>query len=319
MLRATSHHAAVRLANGNVLIVGGYNGNGAPDETTLLYRPASDLWVFAGDIGGPRASATATLLGDGRVLATGGRGVSGGSGVLWRLAELWTPTTTLRSDGAVVFAARAPGSPGAATTTIVNTGDSPLLVSNVRLGGSFPGLYAITSNGCSGVAVAPGAGCTVGLSFTPDIVGERTATLTFDANTAVRSYAVALYGTGATPAVQRTALQKINVTLLYKFTRSTRTATTLTRLVVTNVPAGATVKVTCKRSCLRKTKLKRDKKGNVNLAKAVPRRLKAGSVVTVTVSKAGMITQIKTMTIRKRKEPRVTTKCQPPGAKARAC
>jgi N-acetylneuraminic acid mutarotase len=320
MPRASSYHGAARVTNGNVLLAGGYNQSSDPDPNALLYLPASNSWVSGGNMSGARASTTATLLQNGRVLVTGGWGRVNGRGVLWTLSELWTPTTVLRPDGAIVFGDRMPGTPVPATTTVTNTGDSPLLVSNVALRGAFPGLYAITSDGCSGVAVPPGAACTITMRFTPDSVAERNATLVFDANTVVGSYAVALYGKGIAPVAQQPAAPpKIVFSLVYKYKGATKKATTLTQLTAKGLPAGTTLKIACKKKCLRKTKLKRNKKGDINLLKAVPKRLKAGSVITVTVSKPGAVSMIKTLTIRKRKAPRLTTRCQAPGAKAAAC
>ena len=76
-------HTASLLADGRVLIVGGGPGsqialpNGqAPTASALLYDPAQDRWTPTGDLHAARAGHQAAVLGDNRVLITGG-----GSGV----------------------------------------------------------------------------------------------------------------------------------------------------------------------------------------------------------------------------------------------
>lgn len=67
-----SAHTATRLANGQVLVVGGYGAGDLPSATALTYDPATDRWT---SVAAPsaRAEQTATLLLDGSVLVAGGR------------------------------------------------------------------------------------------------------------------------------------------------------------------------------------------------------------------------------------------------------
>jgi hypothetical protein len=127
------------------------------------------------------------------------------------------------------------------------------------------------------------------------------------------------------PAVQAltpTALQgaktggasapQIRVSVVFTFKGGTRSHTTLTSLTVKGVPAGSTVSA--------KGFKKTDAKGDVSLKKLLKKPFKAGSTITITVSKPGMGTAIKTVKILPRKTPTVSTKCQAPGAaKAVAC
>jgi hypothetical protein len=60
------------LADGRVLLAGGFYRNGKPSPAAQLYDPATDSWTRLPDMPDPRLSQTATLLPDGRVLVAGG-------------------------------------------------------------------------------------------------------------------------------------------------------------------------------------------------------------------------------------------------------
>jgi hypothetical protein len=79
-------HAAVRLADGRVLVAGG----GRYTATAELYDPATNRWAPTGSMNVDRITFTATLLRDGRVLVVG-RLSADGSGVQAR-AELYDPS-----------------------------------------------------------------------------------------------------------------------------------------------------------------------------------------------------------------------------------
>ena len=64
--------AAVRLADGTVLITGGQLPGGSGSAGSDLYLPATGTFASAGGMTMGRHSHTATLLRDGRVLIAGG-------------------------------------------------------------------------------------------------------------------------------------------------------------------------------------------------------------------------------------------------------
>ena len=116
------------------------------------------------------------------------------------------------------------------------------------------------------------------------------------------------------------APEQVVVTLAFFSTASKKT-TKFTTLQVKNVPFGATVKVTCKgKGCPSGLKGKGFTKtnafGTVTLAKFIKKPLKAGDVITVSVSKPDAINAVKILTVRASKKPLITTKCLPPGAKS---
>jgi hypothetical protein len=90
--RAT--HTATLLKTGRVLIAGGSEGESSHGElaTAELYDPVSNIFTPTGSMNVARGGHEATLLGDGRVLITGGVGISGDDPAL-ESAELYDPAT----------------------------------------------------------------------------------------------------------------------------------------------------------------------------------------------------------------------------------
>ena len=64
--------AAVRLADGRILITGGRHDSGITIASADIYNPSTNAWVPTGAMRRSRVAHTLTLLADGRVLATGG-------------------------------------------------------------------------------------------------------------------------------------------------------------------------------------------------------------------------------------------------------
>jgi WD40 repeat protein len=87
MATARGYHAAVLLASGQVLVVGGAM-DGAQSTTAELYDPATGAWMATGSLHSPRRRLALSVLPDGRVLATGGYDAS--TGIL-ATAELYDP------------------------------------------------------------------------------------------------------------------------------------------------------------------------------------------------------------------------------------
>src|SRR5436190_1071389 len=68
---ARASHSATLLPNGQLLVVGGYDGSGAL-ASAELYDPATGLWSATASMATPRSGPTATLLPNGQVLVAGG-------------------------------------------------------------------------------------------------------------------------------------------------------------------------------------------------------------------------------------------------------
>lgn len=84
-------HAALRLADGRVLIFGGLNLSGVALATVEVFDPATGVFTSHGRLTVARIGATVTLLSDGRVLVVGGAAVAGGK--RRETAELYDPAT----------------------------------------------------------------------------------------------------------------------------------------------------------------------------------------------------------------------------------
>jgi Galactose oxidase, central domain/Kelch motif len=77
MVGSRYSHTATTLQNGKVLIVGGLTNNTSGTTTTdsvKIYDPTTGLFSLTQPLNGTTSGHTATLLPDGRVLVTGGRG-----------------------------------------------------------------------------------------------------------------------------------------------------------------------------------------------------------------------------------------------------
>jgi len=92
-----AHHTATLLGDGRVLVVGGETfASSALDaegrDGAEVYDPLADTWTGLTPAEPGRWDHTATVLGSGLVLVTGGRAWRGGSAPLLRDAELFDPT-----------------------------------------------------------------------------------------------------------------------------------------------------------------------------------------------------------------------------------
>jgi len=129
-----AYHTATLLADGRVLVVGGYTEG--PLASAEVYDPATNLWSGTGSMGEARVSHTATLLPDGRVLVAGGsaEGVAKASAEVWDPdTGLWAPTgsllhprqlhtATLLEDGGVLAAAGTDGTSDLQSAEIYDPG-----------------------------------------------------------------------------------------------------------------------------------------------------------------------------------------------------
>ena len=81
------------------------------------------------------------------------------------------------------------------------------------------------------------------------------------------------------------------------------------------MPRGSTVRATCAKGCSRTSYVKRDARGTVSIRVLARKALKVGTRIRVEVTAPNMIGAVKTLTVRSRKDPSITTRCLPPGAR----
>lgn len=98
----------------------------------------------------------------------------------------------------------------------------------------------------------------------------------------------------------------------YKVSRKT---TKLRTLSVKNIASGATVKITCSPGCSAKRWTTTPKRSTLSLKKFIRKALRVNAKLTVTVWKPGAIASVKTLKMRSRRAPQLSSRCLPPGAK----
>jgi len=79
---------------------------------------------------------------------------------------------------------------------LTNVGSGALLVRSVRPRGGEVGEFDVQSETCTQGAIAPGAGCTIAVGFTPRARGDRVGGLLFDSNASGSPHLVELRGVG---------------------------------------------------------------------------------------------------------------------------
>jgi hypothetical protein len=104
MTVARASHAAVRLANGRVLVAGGSSGTLASPQllsSAELFDPATNTWSLTGSFATPRGFQQGVLLGSGQVLINGGSDwvatVFGASDRFDPVTGTWATTGSLSS------------------------------------------------------------------------------------------------------------------------------------------------------------------------------------------------------------------------------
>ena len=99
-----AHHAAVLLADGRVLVIGG-NAAGGVAPLPEIYDPSTRAWTATANLLSASTGTTATRLLDGRILVTGGIS-SRDTSAPERSAELYDPVSGRWSEAAPMNVAR---------------------------------------------------------------------------------------------------------------------------------------------------------------------------------------------------------------------
>src|SRR2546425_1231536 len=114
------------------------------------------------------------------------------------------PTATLSATSSAFGNQRVGTTSAAQNLTLTNNGGTPLNLTSITITGAQAADFAFAAgNTCPTGAgsVAPGASCTISISFTPEATGARTATVTITDDAAGSPQLVSLVGMGIAPAV----------------------------------------------------------------------------------------------------------------------
>ena len=103
MVHNHAYAASAALANGDVLVIGGYDGgNSLTTSAVDIYSASKGTWSAGSALsGGGRYAMTATSLADGRVLVAGGNSGFSGSGSVLTGAQIYTAGSGWKATGAM--------------------------------------------------------------------------------------------------------------------------------------------------------------------------------------------------------------------------
>ena len=108
------------------------------------------------------------------------------------LTGIGSAASVTLNPASLTFSSTAVGASSASQTTkLTNTGNASLNINRIQATGDFA-----QSNNCPGV-LAPGANCSVTVTFNPTVAGSRSGTLTVSDNVEGGAQTVALVGTGS--------------------------------------------------------------------------------------------------------------------------
>lgn len=103
-------------------------------------------------------------------------------------AVTFTPTS-------LTFGAQAIGTTSAAqSVTVANTGTASLFINSAAVPNTLD--FTVVSDGCSGLTLAPGASCSMSMTFSPTASGTRSAALTVTDNAPGSPQTAPITGTG---------------------------------------------------------------------------------------------------------------------------
>ncbi len=193
---APSNSVVVDPQNANTVYIATDDGVYFTTQAASCAQSISNCWSAFGT-GLPLAPvvalAAAPLTASAQVLAaaTYGRGI-------WQ-APLWTAgtslTTAATSPTSLTFPAQISGTASAPqTVTVQNTGSIALAPTSIAVSGDFNEI-----DNCVNASVAPGASCSIQVTFTPGATGPLTGQMTIYVNVDGGQITVDLSGTG-TPA-----------------------------------------------------------------------------------------------------------------------
>lgn len=132
-------HTETKLANGKVVVAGGYdNSIGAPLASAQIYDPGAGNWGSAGSLATARSGAAAVPLPNGKVLVAGGDPQGLVSEPVLTSTELYDPNMNSWSPGASMGESRA-------SLSLTLLGNGKVLAAGGYESSSIDGVQAVAS------------------------------------------------------------------------------------------------------------------------------------------------------------------------------
>jgi N-acetylneuraminic acid mutarotase len=199
-------HTATLLTDGEVVVAGGEGQAISCGKACTSYIPTAKVEIYneaagkstaAASLSRARAYHSATLLGNGRVLADGGIGYTSVCCVVLSSAEVYTPLTLTFSATRLNFGVLQIGLTSASqTVTVSNVSSHSATFTSIASSGDFP-----ESNTCP-TTLSAGQKCTITVSFKPTAAGTRNGAVTLKDNCPGSPIqTIALTGIGAANAM----------------------------------------------------------------------------------------------------------------------
>ncbi len=165
-------------------------------------------------------------------VSTGRTVLRNGGGAAAQTQTVVAPQVIQARPATIHFAAQLVGTTSAPqVVAFTNAGTGTYHVTGAAVGAPF----AITSDGCTGVDLTPGASCPVAVTFAPQAAGTQLATLTLTDSAPGGSQGVVLSGDGMAPATTTTTTTTSSGASSATTTTST---TTETSVIVSNCTIG---------------------------------------------------------------------------------
>jgi hypothetical protein len=199
-------HSATLLHDGTVVAAGGMGqaiscGKACtsyiPTAKVEIYNEATGKFTATGSLSRALAYQSATLLGKGAALATGGIGTTGTCCVVVNTAEYYTPLSLKFSASSLNFGYLQVGLTSASqTVTVTNVSNHSVIFASITHSGNFN-----ESNNCPSTLNITQS-CTITVSFSPTVAGSRSGAVTLNDNSpGSPQQTIALTGTGGAGAL----------------------------------------------------------------------------------------------------------------------
>ena len=197
--------ASVRMADGDVMLVGGVIsaiigggiGGGGDVSTSLRYDVPTNTWVPTGKLVEDRFFPGASLLGNGKVLATGG--ISFTTFGVARTTELYPGVAKVFAPAISFGSVTVKQASATYLLPLRSSSHTTVRITGATVGGPHAADFTVDSADCVGRALELDQPCLLVVQFTPGATGARSATIDLAGNVAATN--IPISGVGAAKPV----------------------------------------------------------------------------------------------------------------------